>query len=102
MSERKRLLDLAATCQHLARCLAPYQNRGNVSVMDIPTIPPSPLLKEMQDRVNAIRQEYGIPAQPIGPMLTTENVMEVTAALLSAGNELERLLKEPSCESDHN
>lgn len=89
MTHQERALQTAAECQQLARALAPYQNRGDLSIIDAPAIPPSPLLKEMNERINVIRGEYGLPASRVGAMLTVDQITLIVSALLNAGNLLE-------------
>jgi len=99
MTHEERALQVAADCQRLARNLAPYQNRGDLLVVDAPTIPTSALLKEMQDRVNAVRAEYGLPPARVGAMLTVDQVTEMTSTLLNAGNLLQHDYTPKLCNS---
>ena len=87
MTHQERALQVAAECQRLARNLAPFQNRGECEVVNAPKTPEAPLLKEMRERINAVRKEYGLP--PIGvSFLTIEQLTEIVNALLNAGNTL--------------
>lgn len=88
MTREERAYAIGRDCQRLASNLAPYQNRGDLSVIDAPKVPPSPLLKEMTDRINAVRAEYGLPPTRVGAMLTVDQISEITSALVSAGNTL--------------
>ncbi len=91
MISRERGMKIAADCQALARTLAPLQNRKEAEVVDVSTPPPSALLREMTDRINGIRAEYGLPKIPVVTVLTTEQLVDITSALISAGNVLEHV-----------
>lgn len=91
MISREHGLKLAAECQALARVLAPMQDRLEVEVVGVPVTPSAPLLREMTNRINEIRTEYGLPKVPVVTVLTAEQLSDITSALMSAGNTLEHV-----------
>ncbi len=85
---------IAKQCQQWAHFLSPYLNRGTVAVENVEKVPASALLKEMTARINEVRAEYGMPPIPPVATITTKQMQDICATILSAGNLLDSHTKE--------
>lgn len=94
MIDHKLLAKVAADCLTTGTVLAPFQNRGKIEVVNA-DLPPAPILREMMDRINAIRAEYGLPPLLANAMLASSTITDITSTLLSAGNLLMSVAREP-------